>query len=400
MGNIITVFSHKGGVGKTTLVHNVGYLLANMGKRVLLIDADPQMNLTAAVAGLSTGTEYTESSSLWKEFLTSYTNLPLYFKGVVEDKIPDAFYTKPYIYKYGQKHNKTANREKIEAGDELKFNAGQLDLLPSSIGFNGNVTTQDSRLSTIPKIEFQLSNLVSNPEGFSAGMLLTLRNAIRNLKQSYDYIFIDTSPSASSILNGLLLFSSDYFIVPAKPDFFSLQAIDNLSDVFLNWATLFRPWLSSANQNGLEYPRLLGIVPQMTKRFSTEDGDTYAGHANDWNMHINESITRFLKTYYQNYSHYRLNTPLGAEIEWFKTIFTESEPFVIQECVHFTGKLRTIAERAAIPVVFLNNAIAKEHNFPQSVFDNPEANLDNQYAKAFSSISQEYGYIADGLLRL
>ena len=79
MGNIITVFSHKGGVGKTTLIHNVGFLLANKGKRVLLIDADPQMNLTAAVAGLSTGTEYTESSSLWKDFLTSYTNLPLYF---------------------------------------------------------------------------------------------------------------------------------------------------------------------------------------------------------------------------------------------------------------------------------------------------------------------------------
>ena len=50
MGSIITVFSHKGGVGKTTLVHNLGYILADRGKRVLLIDADPQMNLTSAVA--------------------------------------------------------------------------------------------------------------------------------------------------------------------------------------------------------------------------------------------------------------------------------------------------------------------------------------------------------------
>lgn len=50
------MFSHKGGVGKTTLVHNLGYILADRGKRVLLIDADPQMNLTSAVAGLASNT--------------------------------------------------------------------------------------------------------------------------------------------------------------------------------------------------------------------------------------------------------------------------------------------------------------------------------------------------------
>jgi cellulose biosynthesis protein BcsQ len=48
------LFNHKGGVGKTTLVPNLGFILADQGQRVLLIDADPQMNLTAAMYGLST----------------------------------------------------------------------------------------------------------------------------------------------------------------------------------------------------------------------------------------------------------------------------------------------------------------------------------------------------------
>ncbi|WP_298616160.1 AAA family ATPase [uncultured Thermosynechococcus sp.] len=46
---IITVFNHKGGVGKTTLTLNLGAAFAEMGKRVLLIDIDPQANLTIGV---------------------------------------------------------------------------------------------------------------------------------------------------------------------------------------------------------------------------------------------------------------------------------------------------------------------------------------------------------------
>jgi cellulose biosynthesis protein BcsQ len=43
----IALFNHKGGVGKTTLAVNVGEALAGLGLRVLLVDADPQCNLTA-----------------------------------------------------------------------------------------------------------------------------------------------------------------------------------------------------------------------------------------------------------------------------------------------------------------------------------------------------------------
>ena len=45
----ISVFNHKGGVGKTTLTFNLASTLAEQGKRVLLVDTDPQCNLTSQI---------------------------------------------------------------------------------------------------------------------------------------------------------------------------------------------------------------------------------------------------------------------------------------------------------------------------------------------------------------
>jgi cellulose biosynthesis protein BcsQ len=49
---IITLFNHKGGVSKTTTAFNLGWMLARKNQRVLLVDCDPQCNLTGMVLGL------------------------------------------------------------------------------------------------------------------------------------------------------------------------------------------------------------------------------------------------------------------------------------------------------------------------------------------------------------
>jgi cellulose biosynthesis protein BcsQ len=49
---IVSLFNHKGGVSKTTTAFNLGWMIARKGKRVLLVDSDPQCNLTGMVLGL------------------------------------------------------------------------------------------------------------------------------------------------------------------------------------------------------------------------------------------------------------------------------------------------------------------------------------------------------------
>lgn len=55
MGKVIALSNHKGGVGKTTSTLNIGAGLANLGKKVLLIDLDPQANLTSSLDELEAG---------------------------------------------------------------------------------------------------------------------------------------------------------------------------------------------------------------------------------------------------------------------------------------------------------------------------------------------------------
>ncbi len=47
----IALFNHKGGVSKTTTTFNIGWMLAEKGKKVILVDADPQCNLTGLILG-------------------------------------------------------------------------------------------------------------------------------------------------------------------------------------------------------------------------------------------------------------------------------------------------------------------------------------------------------------
>lgn len=83
----------------------------------------------------------------------------------------------------------------------------------------------------------------------------------------------------------------------------------------------------------------------------------------------------------------------------YNGIYPDSTPYIIKECCHFTEKLRDVAERAAIPVVFLNNAICDEYTDDLFV-ETTKSDEQNQWYLAYQSIKREYNYIADGILKL
>ena len=67
----ITIFNHKGGVGKTTLTANIAFALSSIGKSILLIDSDPQCNLTSyllsddVVDELLNHSDDTDGQTIW-----------------------------------------------------------------------------------------------------------------------------------------------------------------------------------------------------------------------------------------------------------------------------------------------------------------------------------------------
>jgi cellulose biosynthesis protein BcsQ len=201
----IALFNHKGGVSKTTTAFNLGWMLATKGYRVIMVDADPQCNLSGLVLGYQGQ----------KEFENFYQNEP---ERNIRSGLAPAFESRPKI---------------IEAIDCVAVKGNEnLLLLPGHI-----------RLS-----EYEVTLGIAQELSGSIQTLQNLPGAISYLldqtgkKYNAHYILVDMNPSLSSI-NQNLLMTSDYFLVPTSPDYFSVMAIDSLSLVLPRW----RAWAQKAS---------------------------------------------------------------------------------------------------------------------------------------------------------
>ena len=190
MTKIINLFNHKGGVSKTTTAFNLSWMLASMGKRVIMADFDPQCNLTGMVLG------YTGVDQLEGFYKAEPPNN-------IRDALSPAFESKP---------------KQIVAADCVIVPANKNLLpLPGHIGM----------------AEYETTLSVAQELG---GSLLPLRNlpgSIRFMldrtaeKHKADYVIVDMSPSLGS-MNQNLLTTSDHFIVPLHPDYFSSMALTSV----------------------------------------------------------------------------------------------------------------------------------------------------------------------------
>lgn len=197
MATIICLFNHKGGVSKTTTCFNLGWMMAKLGKRVLLADFDPQCNLTGMVMGFS-GVDDLEAT---------YKSDP---PNNVKAALAPAFESQPRL---------------IAAAQCVQVpNNDNLFLLPGHIGLSEYETT----LGVAQELTGSLLPLRNLP-----GSLRFLLDETAN-QYSVDYVLVDMSPSLGS-LNQNLLVTSDHFIVPLHPDYFSSMALSSLARTLPRW---------------------------------------------------------------------------------------------------------------------------------------------------------------------
>ncbi len=227
----IALFNHKGGVSKTTTTFNLGWILADKGKKVILVDADPQCNLTGMALG--EGTEDNEARI--EKIFNTHSNIKI--------GLAPAFESQP---------------KAIEAVDCIPIKGREgLFLLPGHVGF----------------AEYEVTLGIAQELSASIQALKNLPGSITDLlektakKFDADYILIDMSPSLGAI-NQNLLMTSDFFIVPTTADFFSVMAIDSLAKVLPKWYAWAKAASSLPILKDAAYPfpdvtlRFLGIIIQ------------------------------------------------------------------------------------------------------------------------------------------
>lgn len=167
---IISIANQKGGVGKTTTTINLGVYLAKAGKKVLLIDLDPQANLTSGIG-------FTADD---KSINPIYEGLT---KSVYDLLIQGAEPTEVFV---------STNHE-------------NLFLIPSSIDLAG--------------AEIELTNVISRES--------VLKSGLQSIKQDYDYILIDCPPSLGLLTINALVASS-YVYIPVQCEYFALEGLGQL----------------------------------------------------------------------------------------------------------------------------------------------------------------------------
>ncbi len=230
MAKQIALFNHKGGVGKTTTTFNLGWMLANKGKKVIIVDCDPQCNLTGMVLGFKDA----------KRFASMYGS-----NGVtnIREGLAPAFESRPAPIE-------AVNCESIDGQSNMH-------LLPGHIGL----------------AEYEV------PLGIAqelSGSLVTLQNLPGSLhylfsktadKYNADFILVDMSPSLGPI-NQNLLTTSDYFIVPMFPDYFSAMATESLASILPKWSAWAKQGKKSPTLRDAIYPfpdkhpKFLGTIIQ------------------------------------------------------------------------------------------------------------------------------------------
>jgi chromosome partitioning protein len=226
-------------VSKTTTTFNLAHALAEDGKNVVVVDADPQCNFTQLFMAPIID-QLDERSSKEHEII------PLPGTTVLEALSPRFS---------GKTENVDVSAIKLVPSPYYK----NIQLFPGDVDLN---TAEDDLSQAHVQ---RMSSSVHWKFSYVA-----IYNMIQELgrRENADYIFIDVGPSAGSLTRACFL-ASDAFFVPAAPDRFNVQAISSLSRIIDKWIDEHRQVVQSFRDLGLTIseglPLFLGTIVQNFK---------------------------------------------------------------------------------------------------------------------------------------
>jgi cellulose biosynthesis protein BcsQ len=250
---ILTVFNNKGGVGKTTLTYHMAHALAEVGQKVLMIDLDPQCNLTVY------SLQEDEIGSIWQP----------------EDPYIEDFKSARERANVGEFENLTSHPRSIHFSlKPIEDGTEELKMLPPPIELKKNLHLIPGRL-TLHTFESKVAERFSS---VYSGDPLAIRTAtsVRSLAEEYarsygyDVVVLDTSPSLGA-LNRNILSQADAFIIPGNPDLFSVYGIRNIGAALALWKKQYESiftLLSDAKRHKFagQFVRFLGFTLYNAKR--------------------------------------------------------------------------------------------------------------------------------------
>jgi len=210
---VLTFFNNKGGVGKTSLAHHISCMFAELGVRILIVDLDPQANLTAAFM------DEDQLAGLWENEKSVST---------IFDSV------KPLL----------------DVGDfapvDLQFVNPGLALIPGDLGLSG---FEDQLSATWTEVMDDKNK--TRPFRILTAFWRSAQEAAARFDANL--IIADVGPNLGAI-NRAALLGSNHVIVPLGADLFSLQGLRNLGPTLRDWRQGWDTRRSSWAQPGFDLP--------------------------------------------------------------------------------------------------------------------------------------------------
>jgi len=299
---IISVFNNKGGVGKTTLTYHLAHILAEMGKKILILDLDPQCNISLY------GMNEEDLEKIWRAEENIIDKGFDSARRQMKDKDFDALFNSPRTIHFLLKSVEEGISDFEQLPPPFQI-ADNLDLIPGRL----TLFMYENKIS-----ERWTGMFLGEPLSIRTVMKIRKLSELYSERKGYDFVITDTSPSLGT-LNKVIISTADGFIIPCLPDMFSLYGIKNIGKALTQWQRDFsvcRSILSPEKRKGFpnKYVSFLG--------YTIYNAEKRSGSRNKWKLtqaHYSyaQQIQKFIQKYIpeevrNRLSKEMLNTPIGV----------------------------------------------------------------------------------------